>query len=237
MLTTTMLAVEEVSNIVYQNGSLTIFGKPFTITSEIMTMWVIMAVMVIVCYLGTRNMQKVPHGLQNILETIVDLLMGQIELVLGKERAKKYGAFLMTLFLLIICSNYTGLLPLSGHITGYKAPTSNLSVTAGLALIVIVTYFVTGIKTNPKKFGKFFILSPMLPMNLLDAVTRPLSLAVRLYGNIFGEEMVIGFLFGMCPFFLRLPMDCLSVLFGAIQAYVFMLLAAIYIEEGTSASE
>ena len=237
MLTTTMLAVEEVSNIVYQNGSLTIFGKPFTITSEIMTMWVIIAVMVIVCYLGTRNMQNVPHGLQNILETIVDLLMGQIELVLGKERAKKYGAFLMTLFLLIICSNYTGLLPLSGHITGYKAPTSNLSVTAGLALIVIVTYFVTGIKTNPKKFGKFFILSPMLPMNLLDAVTRPLSLAVRLYGNIFGEEMVIGFLFGMCPFFLRLPMDCLSVLFGAIQAYVFMLLAAIYIEEGTSASE
>lgn len=237
LLTHAMLATEEVSNIVFQSDSISLFGKPLTLTSEILTMWVIIALIVIVSYLGTRNMQKVPHGLQNVLETIIDLLMGQLDQVLGRERARQYGPFLMTLFLLIICSNYTGLLPMSGHITGYKAPTSNLSVTAGLAIVVIVTYFITGFKTNPKKFTKFFLLSPMLPINLLDAVTRPLSLAVRLYGNIFGEEMIISFLFGMMPFSLRLPMDALSVLFGAIQAYVFMLLASIYIEEGTTAEE
>lgn len=222
-----LLANTEVSNIVFQKGN-------FIINSEIVTMWVVMAVLILVCYFGTRNMQKVPRGLQNVLETIVDLLMGNLEEVLGKKRARQYGPFLMTLFLLILCSNYVGLLPLAGHITGYKPPTSSLSVTAGLAIIVIVAFFVTGIMNDKKKFMHFFF-SPMLPINLLDAITRPLSLAVRLYGNIFGEEMIIGFLFGMVPLFLPLPMYALSVLFGAIQAYVFMLLAAIYIEEGTTA--
>lgn len=227
MFAQAIFATEEVSNIVYQNGR-------FVLTSEIVTMWVVMALLVFVCYRGTRNMQKVPHGLQNILETILELLMGNLEEVLGKKRTRQYGPFLMTLFILILCSNYVGLLPMSGHITGYKAPTSDLSVTAGLAIIVIVAFFVTGIKADRKKFMKFFF-SPMLPINLLDAITRPLSLAVRLYGNIFGEEMIIGFLFGMVPLFLPLPMYALSVLFGAVQAYVFMLLAAIYIEESTTA--
>lgn len=224
-----MLGSEEVSNIIYQNGS-------FVLTSEITTMWGVMLVLVLLAYFATRNMQMKPKtwSLQNVFGLIIDFLMDTIEGVMGKTKGRRYAPFLLTLFFLIICSNYVGLLPLAGHIQGgYKPPTSSLSVTAALAGITIVAFFYYGITAGPKKFLKFFF-SPMLPLNLLDLITRPLSLAVRLYGNIFGEEMVVGFLFGMIPLFLPLPMYALSVLFGAIQAYVFMLLATIYIEEGVS---
>lgn len=224
-----MLASEEVSNIIFQKGN-------FVLTNEITTMWGVMIVLVLLSYFATRKMEMKPKtwSLQNIFGVIIDFLMDTIEGIMGKENGRKYAPFLLTIFFLIICSNYVGLLPLAGHVEyGYKPPTSNLSVTAALAIITILAFFYYGIKSSPKKFAKFFF-SPMLPLNLLDMVTRPLSLAVRLYGNIYGEEMVISFLFGMLPLFLPLPMYALSILFGAIQAYVFMMLATVYIEEGVS---
>lgn len=144
-----------------------------------------------------EDMQMKPkRGVCRISLATSSISMDTIEGIMGKENGRKYAPFLLTIFFLIICSNYVGLLPLAGHVEyGYKAPTSSLSVTAALALITIVAFFVFGIKNSPKKFFKFFF-SPMLPLNLLDMITRPLSLAVRLYGNIYGEEMVIGFLLG-----------------------------------------
>lgn len=218
-------ATEHASNIVKD------FGNVY-ITSEMLTMWIVTALIVIVSFLGTRNMQMLPKGLQNILETLVELVMDQIAGIMGKTRAKKYTPFLMTFFLLILVSNYTGLFPFAGMVTGFKPPTSNLNVTVGLALVVVAGFIFYGIRDGGKKFAKFFF-GPMLPLNLLDIVTRPLSLSVRLYGNIFGEEMVIAFLFSLLPFFLPLPMYFMAVLFGAIQAYVFTLLASVYIEEAT----
>ncbi|MEE0435758.1 MAG: F0F1 ATP synthase subunit A [Peptococcaceae bacterium] len=229
MFAQAMLASEEVSNIIFQKGN-------FVLTNEITTMWGVMIVLVLLSYFATRKMEMKPKtwSLQNIFGVIIDFLMDTIEGIMGKENGRKYAPFLLTIFFLIICSNYVGLLPLAGHVEyGYKPPTSNLSVTAALAIITILAFFYYGIKSSPKKFAKFFF-SPMLPLNLLDMVTRPLSLAVRLYGNIYGEEMVISFLFGMLPLFLPLPMYALSILFGAIQAYVFMMLATVYIEEGVS---
>lgn len=229
MFAQAMLASEEVSNIIFQKGD-------FVLTNEITTMWGVMIVLILLSYFATRKMEMKPKtwSLQNIFGVIIDFLMDTIEGIMGKENGRKYAPFLLTIFFLIICSNYVGLLPLAGHVEyGYKPPTSNLSVTAALAIITILAFFYYGIKSSPKKFAKFFF-SPMLPLNLLDMVTRPLSLAVRLYGNIYGEEMVISFLFGMLPLFLPLPMYALSILFGAIQAYVFMMLATVYIEEGVS---
>lgn len=220
-------AMDHASNIVAGNP-----GDGFYISSEMLTMWVVSLLIVVVAFIGTRNMKRIPSGLQNVLETVLELLEDQIAGIMGKTRARKYGPFLMTFFIFIFVSNYSGLLPFAGMVTGFKPPTSNLSVTAGLAIIVIVSYFVIGLKDNTKNFLKFFF-SPMLPINLLEAITRPLSLAVRLYGNIYGEEMVIAFLFSLLPFFLPLPMYALGLLFGAIQAYVFTLLASVYIEEAT----
>lgn len=230
MFSQAMLASEEVSNIIYQNGS-------FVLTTEITTMWGVMILLVLLAYFATKDMQLVPKtmSLQNVFGFLIDFLMETIEGIMGsKEKARRYAPFLLTIFFLIICSNYVGLLPLAGHIPGgYKPPSSNLSITAALAIITILAVFYYGIKAGPKKFFKFFF-SPMLPLNLLDLITRPLSLAVRLYGNVFGEEMVISQLFLMVPLFLPLPMYALSILFGAVQAYVFMLLATIYIDEGVS---
>ena len=201
-------AVSEESSVVWENGYI-------TLSSEIITMWVLIALIGIIGYLGTRK------------------LIGFFESILGRERARTFGPYLFTFFILILFSNYVGLLPLAGHLPGYKPPTSNLSVTAALALIVLISYFVLGIRYGGKKFLKFYF-GPMILVNLLETITRPLSLALRLYGNIFGEEMIILILFSMVPLFLPLPMYLLSIMFGGIQAFVFTLLTAVYLEEALS---
>jgi len=84
---------------------------------------------------------------------------------------------------------------------------------------------------------KEYFLTPMAPVNILEMFTKPLSLALRLYGNIYGEEMVVAVLMGLLPFILPLPMQALSLLFGAVQAFVFTLLVAIYLDEATEVHE
>lgn len=204
--------------------------------SELITMWILMAVLVILSIVGTRNMQRIPKGLQNILEYGVSALENFFADLMGVKRARKYLPFLMTFFLFILISNYSGLLPMAGHLPGLKPPTSNVNVTGTLAVIVALSLFYFGIKEKGMGYFKHFI-SPvpvLLPINILETFTRPLSLALRLFGNIYGEEMVVAVLLGLMPILLPLPIQVLGVLFGAVQAFVFTLLAAIYIEEATA---
>lgn len=207
-----------------------------TLPSELVTAWLLMIVLIVVCYVGTKNMQRIPGGLQNILEYGVGTLENFFADLMGEKRARKYTPFLMTFFLFILVSNYSGLLPMSGHLSGLKAPTSNVNVTGTLAVIVALSLFYFGIKEKGLGYFKHFI-SPvpvLLPINILETFTRPLSLALRLFGNIYGEEMVVTVLLGLMPFLLPLPIQVLGVIFGAVQAFVFTLLAAIYIEEATA---
>ena len=204
--------------------------------SELITMWIWMAVLVILSIVGTRNMQRIPKGLQNILEYGVSALENFFADLMGVKRARKYLPFLMTFFLFILISNYSGLLPMAGHLPGLKPPTSNVNVTGTLAVIVALSLFYFGIKEKGMGYFKHFV-SPvpvLLPINILETFTRPLSLALRLFGNIYGEEMVVAVLLGLMPILLPLPIQVLGVLFGAVQAFVFTLLAAIYIEEATA---
>lgn len=207
-----------------------------TLPSELVTMWLLMVVLVVVCYLGTKNMQRIPKGLQNLLEYGVSALENFFADLMGVKRARKYLPFLMTFFLFILLSNYSGLLPMAGHLPGLKPPTSNVNVTGTLAVIVALSLFYFGIKEKGMGYFKHFV-SPvvvLLPINILETFTRPLSLALRLFGNIYGEEMVVAVLLGLMPILLPLPIQVLGVLFGAVQAFVFTLLAAIYIEEATA---
>ena len=204
--------------------------------SELITMWILMAVLVILSIVGTRNMQRIPKGLQNLLEYGVSALENFFADLMGVKRARKYLPFLMTFFLFILISNYSGLLPMAGHLPGLKPPTSNVNVTGTLAVIVALSLFYFGIREKGMGYFKHFI-SPvpvLLPINILETFTRPLSLALRLFGNIYGEEMVVAVLLGLMPILLPLPIQVLGVLFGAVQAFVFTLLAAIYIEEATA---
>jgi F-type H+-transporting ATPase subunit a len=210
-----------------------IFG--LDVTSETTTMWGIMLILAIVSYLATKNMKRIPSGLQNLMEFAVEGIINLVAGIMGEKRAKKYLPLLASLFIFILISNYSGILPGAGHTPGLKAPTSNWSVTLGLAVVVIMSVQYYGIKERGLGYLKgFFQPIPVLfPLNIIEQITRPLSLSLRLFGNVYGEEMVVAGLFALVPLILPLPMMLLGLLFGFIQAFVFTLLASIYIAEAT----
>lgn len=205
-----------------------IFG--WEVSSYITTMWGVMAVILLISFLATRNLQKVPSGAQNFMEAIMEVLLGFFAGIMGEKRAKQYLPLLATFFLMILFSNYSGLLPMAGHFPGIAAPTATLSVTAGFAIVVFFCTHFFGIREKGLGYFKHFLqpVAFLLPLMIIEEFVRPLSLSLRLYGNIFGEEMVTAQLFEMVPFMVPLLMQILSLLFGLIQAFVFTLLAAVY---------
>ncbi|NLT94367.1 MAG: F0F1 ATP synthase subunit A [Clostridia bacterium] len=210
-----------------------LFGLP--VTSEVTTTWGIILILGLASYFATRNMKRIPSGIQNVMEYAVESLIKLFAGVMGEKKAKRFLPLLGTLFLFILLSNYSGLLPGAGHTPGLKAPTSTWSVTLGLALVVIISVQIYGVKERGLDYFKHFVqpIPVMLPMNIIEQFTRPLSLSLRLFGNVYGEEMVVAGLFALVPLILPLPMMFLGLLFGFIQAFVFTLLATVYIAEAT----
>jgi F-type H+-transporting ATPase subunit a len=205
-----------------------IFG--FRVSSYVTTMWGIMLLILVLSYFATKRLQKVPSGAQNVLEFICQTLIDFFSGIMGEKKAKQYLPLLATFFLFILFSNYSGVLPMAGHLPGLAAPTSNLSITAGFAIVVFFCTHFFGIKEKGLGYFKHFIqpVAFLLPLMLIEELVRPLSLSLRLYGNIFGEEMVARQLFEMIPLLTPLPMQLLGLLMGLVQAFVFTLLAAVY---------
>ena len=182
-------------------------------------------------------MKDKPGKLQNAMEMAVSGLKNFFSGLMGEKKAVKYLPLLATLFIFIVCSNYIGLLPGAGVVKGFAAPTSSLSTTAALGIIVFCSIHFLGVRAcGFKGYAKHFIkpIAFMLPFLILDEIVRPVSLALRLYGNIFGEETVTEQLYELFPIGVPIVMMVLSLLFCAIQAVVFTMLTAIYIEEATS---
>ncbi|MGI6554937.1 MAG: F0F1 ATP synthase subunit A [Bacillota bacterium] len=206
---------------------------PLGVTSHVTTMWGIMAVIAIISFVATRNMQRQPSGVQNIVEMVVEALLNFFGDILGEKKARKFLPFLATLFLFILFSNYSGLLPGAGHITGLAAPSSTWSVTAGLAICVFFATHFYGVRAHGIRYFKSFTqpIIFLLPLNIVEQFVRPLSLSLRLFGNIYGEEMTLAVLLSLVPYFVPITMMALSLLFGLIQAVVFTLLASIYFLE------
>lgn len=211
---------------------------PIEVSSVMITMLAITICLALVSFLGTRNMKLRPRGLQNFLEKSIEMLHNFIEDVLG-DKTRQYFPFLATMFIFILVSNYSGLLPFAGRMPGLAAPTATLSVTAALALCAFFMTHYGGIRQHGvggylKHFIKPFFF--MLPLLLIDELVRPLSLSLRLFGNIYGEETVISQLFNLVPLVIPIIMQGLSLLMGFVQAMVFVLLSSIYIsgalEEG-----
>lgn len=211
-----------------------IFG--LRVSSFVTTMWGIMAVILIISYFATRNLKKVPTGAQNVMEFIIQTLVGFFTGVMGEKRAKQFLPILATFFLFILFSNYSGLLPMAGHLPGLAAPTSTISVTAGFAIVVFFCTHFFGIKEKGLGYFKHFLqpVAFLLPLMIIEEFVRPLSLSLRLYGNIFGEEMVTAQLFSMVPLGVPLIMQLLGLLMGLIQAFVFTLLTAVYLGGATA---
>jgi F-type H+-transporting ATPase subunit a len=211
------------------------------ITKPVITMWVIVAVLAIFSWLATRRLKEKPGPLQNAAEMAVGALLNFFTGLLGEKHVRRYFPLLATLFIFIIVSNYSGLLPGAGHL--FSVPTSNISITLGLAVVAfLVIQFEAVRHKGPGGYLKslaqpLFLSFLMLPLNLIEQVVHPVSLALRLYGNIYGEELAAEQLGGLLAIGLPLVMHVMSLLFCLIQAMVFTMLVSIYISEAVEEEE
>jgi F-type H+-transporting ATPase subunit a len=185
--------------------------------------------LILILGLASRKTQLVPSKRQSLLELIIEAFENLLEDIIGEE-GKKFLPMIATIGLFILFCNLLGLIP------GFMAPTSKLNVTVGCALVVFVYYHWQGIKSQGifrylKHFtGPIPLLAPlMLPIEIISHFSRPVSLSIRLFGNIFAEEMLILTIASIIPFFLPLPFMAVAIFTSVIQAFVFVLLACIYI--------
>lgn len=226
--------MEEANNVLFSIG-------PLEVSGSVVTMWILMLVVTLFSILATRNMKDVPGKLQNIAEMAVGGLRKYFTGTLGEELCGKYFPVFATFFIFIIVSNYSGLLPGAGHFRVFHVPTANLSVTVGLAVIAFFTTHIIGIRE--KGFGKYLIsiltsmTIPLFFLSIIEQVVRPFSLALRLYGNLYGEEAVTENLYSIFPVIVPLVMQVLSILFCLIQVLVFTMLLSIYVKEAAEKEE
>jgi len=190
--------------------------------------WLIMAMLALCGFLATRGLGVYPGRFQNVMEVIIGALDSLLVDTMG-EKGKKFFPLIATLGLFILVSNLLGLVP------GFVSPTSNLNMTIAMALVVFVLTHVVGVQMQGLKYFKQFLgpvwwLIPlMLPIELISHLSRPLSLSVRLFGNIEGGHIVIIVLLILVPILIPLPILILKVLISFIQTLVFMLLSMMYI--------
>lgn len=215
-------------------------------------------VLCVVGYVGTRKRQRIPSGLQNALEMIVEGMERLLATQLGPHSAR-YVPFLISLFLFILCMNLAGLVP------GFISPTANLNTTLALAIVVFLAVQFYGIRANgllgyvrhfagdvkgmPLAFAPL-VVAILFPLHIIEELVKPVSLSVRLFGNVFGEDTVIAQFIAMgeklpkvlgIPIPIALPMFGLAIFTSFVQALVFTLLSAVYLSlfephEGAEAS-
>ncbi len=190
--------------------------------------WFVMIIILLGGILLCRGIKLLPDKKQNIVEIIVERLEDFMVEITGPE-GRLFFPFIATIFLYILISNLLGLIP------GFFSPTANLNTTLSLAVCTFFLTHIIGVKFHGVKYIKHFLgpvwaLAPiMLMIELIGHFARVMSLSVRLFGNIFGKEKILGILFGLWGLYLvPLPMLFLGVLVSFIQAMVFMLLAIVY---------
>jgi len=208
----------------------TLWGISFNAT--IINTWIIMALLTGVSMMITRNLRPdvPPNRWRTMLEVIVQGIEAQIEEI-SRRKSHSLLYFVGTLFLFIFTSNLLMIVP------GFSPPTASLSTTAALALSVLVAVPIFGISS--RGFGGYLktYLQPsaiMLPFNVLKEFSSGVSLAIRLYGNIMSGAVIGAVLLGVAPFFFPVVMEMLGLLTGLIQAYIFAILATVYISSATA---
>jgi F-type H+-transporting ATPase subunit a len=198
---------------------------PVAITRPLMTTWAIMAVLVLGSWLATRRLASRPDRRQAVVELIVTGIMGQIDEVIRKP-PRPFLPLLGTLFTFLVAANLSGVLP------GVEAPTGKLETPAALALIVFVAVHFFGVRAKGilgylASFARPKLI--MLPLNLVSEVTRTFSLMVRLFGNVMSGEFMIALVVALAGLFVPIPLMALEILVGLVQAYIFTILASVFI--------
>ena len=206
---------------------------PVPITSIVVTTWAVMAVIVLAAWLGTRRMRIDAGRWQAALEVVVETIGTQIREIVGREPGR-YVPLVGTLFAFVVVANASALVP------GVSPPTAHLETDAALAGIVFLSVHAYGIAAHGvrgylKGFARPSIV--LLPLNLLGELTRTFSLMVRLFGNIMSHELVIGVVLTLAGLLLPIPLMALAVLIGLVQAYIFTILATVFIGAAVETSE
>jgi len=206
------------------------WGVP--INATIFYTWIVMGLLTVASLLITRNLRAdvPPDRWRTTLEVIVQGIQGQIdEIAQGPSRHLLY--FSGTLFLFVALSNLLLVIP------GFRPPTSSLSTTTALAISVLIAVPLFGVSSRGLGGYLKTYLQPspiMLPFNIISEFSRGISLAIRLYGNIMSGAVIAAILLGVAPFFFPVVMDVLGLLTGMIQAYIFAILATVYISSATA---
>jgi len=205
----------------------------FTLNATILFTWVVMALLVLGARLITLRLSDDEHlsRWQNLLEVLVVGMREQIEDV-SHQNPRQYLPFIGTLFLFIATSNILAVVP------GFLPPTGSLSTTTALAICVLLAVPLYGIAERGvgaylRKYVQPTVF--MLPFNIIGEVSRTVALAIRLYGNVMSGTVIVGILIGITPFVFPVVMQLLGLLTGLIQAYIFSVLAMVYIASATHA--
>ena len=207
----------------------------FKLNATIVFTWGLMLVLAVGAKLITRKLttEHKRSRWQNLLEIVVTGIAKQIEDV-GLQNPKKYIGFLGTLFLFVAAASLCTVIP------GYEPPTGSLSTTAALALCVFVAVPLFGIEDQGVGGYLKSYIEPtviMLPFNIISEISRTLALAVRLFGNMMSGAMIIAILLTITPFIFPIVMTALGLLTGMVQAYIFSILAAVYIAAAAHESQ
>jgi F-type H+-transporting ATPase subunit a len=214
-----------------------------SITSSILTMWIISAIIIVVLVALTRKREMIPGPAQNAIETLYDGLQG-FAMSLGGPAAKKYVPLFVTLFIFILFSNWSGLLPFVGRIHEFRAPTSDVNTTIGLALISFAIFHIEGVRA----LGLGGYLSKFFPVGefrngigagiiamfvglieLMLEFVKPLTLSMRLFGNVYGGEVALGVILALTLAVIPVAIYGLEVMLNAVQALIFSVLTLMFI--------
>jgi F-type H+-transporting ATPase subunit a len=206
---------------------------PLAVSETVVTTWGVMAVLAIAGFVLTRGLKEEPGTLQTAVEGVVSTMEGAVRGVLP-DHAREVLPFVATLWVYLVTANLVGLLP------GLHSPTRDLSATAALAIVVFLSVHWFGIRTQGLRAYLRHYLVPfplLLPFHLLGEVTRTVALAVRLFGNIMSLEMAALLVLILAGFLVPVPILMLHIVEALVQAYIFGMLALLYIAGGIQSQQ
>ena len=228
----TLVAEAEVGKHFYWNlAGFLVHGQVFVV------MWFVLVILLLFAFLATANADRIPHGWQNFMEAAVDFVTDIAKDQLGESFYKEWIPFIGTLFFFIFGCNWAGaIIPwklIELPEGEFAAPTNDINTTVALALLTSLAYFYAGLSKKGLGYFKRYVqpLPLLLPINILEDFTKPLSLSFRLFGNVLADELTVTVLTSLVPLVVPLPIMLLGIFAGSVQALIFSTLAAAYIAE------
>ncbi len=198
---------------------------PVPITQPVVVTWAIMLALGVFSFVVTRHLRIIPTKTQTVLELFVTTIEGQVRDVMNGD-PKPYRSLIGTIFLFILVANWSSLIP------GIEPPTAHIETDAALAFIVFVAILRFGIGSRGIRGYLATFAEPtwvMIPLNIVEQITRTFSLIVRLFGNVMSGVFVISIVLSLAGLFVPIPLMALDLLTGAVQAYIFAILATVFI--------